>query len=135
MRFQKEKWRKIWYCFRLLPPRKNTFMFRHPYVGIIQIRLSVEGFTFLSACNTSSRLLNCKCIIQLIINKCKKNIFYLPSRFLKGYFCCPQKLWRHICRQLTENSEYFWNDDITSAVKYNLKIFTKPIDKQMFCMV
>ena len=30
--------------------------FRHPYVGIIQIRFSVEGFTFLSACNTSSPL-------------------------------------------------------------------------------
>ena len=29
---------------------------RHPYVGIIQIRLPVEGITFLSARNTSSRL-------------------------------------------------------------------------------
>jgi len=29
---------------------------RHPYVGIIQIRLPVEGLTFLSARNTSSRL-------------------------------------------------------------------------------
>ena len=29
---------------------------RHPYVGIIQIRLPVEGYTFLSARNTSSRL-------------------------------------------------------------------------------
>ena len=28
----------------------------HPYVGIIQIRFSVEGSAFLSACNTSSRL-------------------------------------------------------------------------------
>ena len=56
---------------------------RHPYVGIIQIRLSVEGFTFLSACNTSSRLLNCNCIIQLIIKKCKKNIFYCRKVFLK----------------------------------------------------
>ena len=28
-------------------------------VGIIQIRFSVEGFTFLSACNTSSRFLFC----------------------------------------------------------------------------
>ena len=33
---------------------------RHPYVGIIQIRFSVEGHTFLSARYTSSRLLNCK---------------------------------------------------------------------------
>ena len=32
---------------------------RHPYVGIIQIRLSVEGHTFLSARHTSSRLFNC----------------------------------------------------------------------------
>ena len=29
---------------------------RHPYVGIIQIRLPVEGLTFLSARNTNSRL-------------------------------------------------------------------------------
>ena len=122
-----KKWQKIWNSFRLIPPRRNTFISRHPYVGIIQIRLSVEGFTFLSACNTSSRLLNCKCIIQLIKNKCKKNIFYFPSRFLKGHFCCPPKLRRHICRHLNENSEYFWNEDVTSAIKYNLKIFTKPL--------
>ena len=32
---------------------------RHPYVGIIQIKLSVEGHTFLSARHTSSRLFNC----------------------------------------------------------------------------
>ena len=33
---------------------------RHPYVGIIQIRFSVEGHTFLSACVTSSRLFICR---------------------------------------------------------------------------
>ena len=33
---------------------------RHPYVGIIQIRLSVEGHTFLSARHTSSRLFYCR---------------------------------------------------------------------------
>ena len=52
---------------------------RCPYVGIIQIRLSVEGHTFLSACHTSSRLFyffislfivlefasNCKCFFTL----------------------------------------------------------------------
>ena len=44
-------------CFSKLP-HKSPISTRHPYVGIIQIRFSVEGHTFLSACNTSSRLFN-----------------------------------------------------------------------------
>ena len=42
---------------------------RHPYVGIIQIRLSVEGPTFLSACNTSSHLFNCRLYCTLVLCK------------------------------------------------------------------
>ena len=45
-------------------------IYRYPYVGIIQIRLSVEGFAFLSACNTSSRL-KCGVIIHLPSADCK----------------------------------------------------------------
>ena len=46
-----------------MPDKYDTYIeqgvvLRRPYVGIIQIRLSVEGHTFLSACNTSSRLLS-----------------------------------------------------------------------------
>ena len=39
---------------RMLPV--NNIFLSVRYVGIIQIRLSVEGHTFLSACHTSSRL-------------------------------------------------------------------------------
>ena len=48
---------------------------RHPYVGIIQIRLSVEGHTFLSACITSSRLFNCLWTLYLYLP-------YFASSFL-----------------------------------------------------
>ena len=47
-------------------------LYSRPYVGIIQIRLSVGGYTSLSACNTSSRLLNCTFIIHHIWNDCKR---------------------------------------------------------------
>ena len=50
---------------------------RHPYVGIIQIRLSVEGRTFLSACNTSSRLFQFKGIIHLQNKNCKRLFIFL----------------------------------------------------------
>ena len=50
---------------------------RHPYVGIIQIRFSVEGHTFLSACNTSSRYL----IEFYFVNKKKPPIWQLPNFF------------------------------------------------------
>ena len=52
------------YCNKLIEAKTEATLldsFRligsyFPYVGIIQIRLSVEGHTFLSACHTSSRL-------------------------------------------------------------------------------
>ena len=46
-------------------------MFRHPYVGIIQIRFSVEGHTFLSACTTSSRFYLFLGIVPLFNSNCK----------------------------------------------------------------
>ena len=62
-----------------MPPvkksRKTT-----PYVGIIQIRLSVEGFTFLSACITQApaHLVN-DCIVRLFERNCKKKIISIES--------------------------------------------------------
>ena len=54
-------------------------LFRYPYVGIIQIRLSVEGPTFLSACNTSSRLFNLPIYYTAILCKRKALILYIYS--------------------------------------------------------
>ena len=52
--------------------------FKRPYVGIIQIRLWVEGFSFLSACKTSSPLC---LLVNFIIYLSAKNgkTFTLPS--------------------------------------------------------
>lgn len=44
-------------------------MSSRPYVGINQIRLSVEDHTFLSACITSSRLFNCRLYLTRFRNK------------------------------------------------------------------
>jgi len=52
-------------------------LYSRPYVGIIQIRLSVGGYTSLSACNTSSRLLNCVIIIHLYFENVKMQIFII----------------------------------------------------------
>ncbi len=64
-------------------------LYSRPYVGIIQIRLSVGGYTSLSACNTSSRLLNCTFIIHQIWNDCK--------RFLK--ISCLSHIFLDNCRK------------------------------------
>jgi len=65
----------------LITPLFVPSVFRHPYVGIIQIRLWVEGFSFLSACKTSSPLCS---LVNLIIYLSAKNgkTFTLPI-FLK----------------------------------------------------
>ena len=52
---------------------------RHPYVGIIQIRLSVEGHTFLSACHTSSRLFYCRILSYLVFSKKARKIENLSN--------------------------------------------------------
>ena len=55
--------------------------FKRPYVGIIQIRLWVEGFSFLSACQTSSPLcLLANFIIYLLPQNGKA---FAPPIFLK----------------------------------------------------
>ena len=52
--------RKINGSHRLGNFRQKYTYFKYSYVGITQIRLPVEGHTFLSACNTSSRQFVCR---------------------------------------------------------------------------
>ena len=56
--------------------------FRHPSVGIIQIRFSVEGHTFLSACTTSSRFLFI-CLYYIILKQ--KFQYFFEKRIIAGH--------------------------------------------------
>ena len=64
-------------------PKRAAFIsyvnLRHPYVGMIQIRLSVEGLTFLSARLTDSRLL----ILSVFLAKSREKTFFLFLLFHK----------------------------------------------------
>ena len=61
-----------------MPPVKMT-----PYVGIIQIRLSVEGFTFLSACITQAPVhLVVDCIVRSFESNCKKKILLIGIKLM-----------------------------------------------------
>ena len=50
----------------------NILYIRRPYVGIIQIRFSVEGHTFLSACIQAPVCLIVEIIIHLFTIICKR---------------------------------------------------------------
>ena len=58
----------------------RSFLFYRPYVGIIQIRLPVEGFAFLSARNTGSRHFS----IDYFFRKRENSPFFFVSSFTSG---------------------------------------------------
>ena len=66
-------------------------LYSRPYVGIIQIRLSVGGKTSLSACNTSSRLLNCKINILLFREFVKRYIIFCDQKLRYVIYHNPHK--------------------------------------------
>ena len=68
---------------------QNPCWHRRPYVGIIQIRLPVEGHTFLSACLTSSRLFHCPEVLYPYPARFARVFLiarsaWIPQRFLGG---------------------------------------------------